>query len=93
MATVGAGTIGPGGAEYVDVVLTAGRPHRVYVDPDDPTVDFDLHVVDENGNRVTEEITSSVEAFCIITPRWTGGFRLLVNAAGGASSYRILVEE
>ncbi len=93
MATIGAGTIGPGGAEYFDVVLIAGRPHRVYVHPDDPTVHFDLHVIDENGNRITQEITSSADAFCVITPRWTGGFRLFVDAAGGTSSYQIVVEE
>lgn len=93
MTSVGAGTIGPGAAEYFDVVLTAGRPHRVYVHPDDPTVDFDLHVFDENGNLISEDITGSADAFCVITPRWTGPFRLFVNSIRGASSYRILVEE
>jgi hypothetical protein len=93
MASVGSGTIGPGGLEFFDVVLTAGRAHRVYVHPDDPTVDFDLHVLDQNGNVVAEDVTTSADAFCIITPRWTGSFRLVVNSAQGASSYRILVED
>ena len=93
MAQVGTGTIGPGGMEFFDVVLTAGRPHRVYVHPDDPTVDFDLHVFDENANLVTEDVSTSADAYCIVTPRWTGPFRFVVNSASGASSYTIVVED
>jgi hypothetical protein len=92
MTRVGSGTIGPGHGEYFDVVLTAGRPHRVYVRPDDPTADFDLQVYDENGNLITEDLSTSADAFCVITPRWTGPFRLFVTA-DQPSSYSITVED
>jgi hypothetical protein len=93
MTRVGSGTIGTGGMEFFDVVLTAGRPHRVYVHPDDPSVDFDLAVMDQNGNVVDTDVSTSADAFCIITPRWTGPFRLVVNSAAGMSSYTIVVED
>jgi hypothetical protein len=93
MTLVGSGTIGPGSAEYYDVTLTAARPHRVYVHPDDPTVDFDLYVYDQNGNPITQDVSTSSDAYCIITPLWTGPFRVVVKSAAGASSYKITVEE
>jgi hypothetical protein len=93
MARVGSGTIRTGSAESFDVVLTAGKPHRILVQPDDPTVDFDLLIYDENGNRVVEDVSTSADAFCIVTPRWTGKFRLVVTSAQGASSYTIVVED
>jgi len=92
MPVIGSGTIGPGRGEYFDVVLTALTPHRVYVRPDDPTVDFDLHVYDEGGHLITQDVSPSSDAFCVITPRWTGPFRLLVTSANGPSTYQIAVE-
>lgn len=59
----------------------------------DPSVDFDLHVFDENGNLITEDISTAPNAYCAITPRWTGPFRLVVDAARGMSGYRIVVME
>jgi hypothetical protein len=93
MTSVGSGTIGPEHGEYFDVVLTAGKAHRVYVHPADPSVDFDLHVYDENGILITEDVSTSADAFCVITPRWTGRFRLFVTSASGVSSYQIAVED
>jgi hypothetical protein len=93
MAKVGTGTIGAGSGENFVVELTAGRPHRVFVHPDDPTADFDLQVFDENGNLITQDISTSSEAYCVITPRWTGPFTLSVTAASGASTYQIVVED
>lgn len=93
MARIGSGTIGPGGAEAFDITLTAGTPHRVYVHPEDQSVDFDLTVLDQNGIVVDQDISTSADAFCVVTPRWTGPFRMLVTSAAGASRYEIIVED
>jgi hypothetical protein len=93
MALVGQGIIGPGGAEFFDVVLQGGHTYSVMVNPFEPGVDFDLHVYDENGNLITEDITTAADAYCAITPRWTGPFRLVVNSARGLSGYQIRVQE
>ncbi len=93
MTQIASGTIRAGGAEYLDVVLTAGRPHRILVQADDAGVDFDLSVYDERGNLVEQDVSFSPDAYCIVTPRWTGPFRLVVTAASGIGRYTLLVEE
>lgn len=93
MGLVGQGVIGPGGAEFFDVVLHGGHTYAVQVNPFEPGVDFDLHVYDENGNLITEDITTASDAYCAITPRWTGPFRLVVNSARGLSGYQIQVRD
>jgi hypothetical protein len=93
MPLVGSGVIGPGGAEYFDVVLRGQHTYSVYVRPFEPGVDFDLHVYDENGNLIGEDIRTDPNAYCSISPRWTGPFRLVVNSARGTSGYRIEVQE
>ena len=93
MPLVGSGVLGPGGAEYFDVVLQSGHTYAVYVEPFDKSVDFDLHIYDENGNLISEDITLAAEAYCNVTPRWTGPFRLIVNSARGTAGFRILVQE
>jgi hypothetical protein len=91
MGLVGSGVIGPGGAEYFDVVLHGAHTYQVMVQPMEIGVDFDLHVYDENGNLVNEDISPAANAYCAITPRWTGPFRLVVNSTRGISSYQIQV--
>ena len=91
MSLVGSGIIGPGGAQFYDVVLQGGHTYAVGVQPSDPTVDFDLHIFDENGVLVTKDISTAADAYCAITPRWTGPFRLVVEAARGLSTYQIQV--
>jgi hypothetical protein len=91
MGLVGNGIIGPGGSEFFDVVLQGGHTYAIGVQPFEVGVDFDLHVYDENGNMVTEDISPAADAYCAITPRWTGPFRLVVNSVRGLSAYRIQV--
>jgi hypothetical protein len=93
MGLVGSGVIGPGGSEYFDVILRGGQTYAVYVQPFEPGVDFDLRIYDENGNLVTQDITTATDAYCTVMPRWTGPFRLLVSSARGASGYRIQVQD
>lgn len=93
MPLVGSGVIGPGRAEYFDVVLQGGHTYSVFVRPFEPGVDFDLRIYDENGNLVTQDVDLHADAHCRVHPRWTGPFRLVVNAARGMSAYRIEVQE
>jgi hypothetical protein len=93
MALVGSGIVGPGFAEYFEVVLRAGGIYQVYVNSFEPAIDFDLDVYDENGSVVTIDETIYSDAYGTISPRRTGPFRFVVTAARGASGYRIAVEE
>jgi hypothetical protein len=90
---IGGGFLGPGESEYFDVGLTAGHNYRVYAQPEDQTVDFDLHIYDENGNLVAFDETTDADAFGVIQPSWTGPFRVVVNAARGASRYAVAIYE
>jgi hypothetical protein len=80
-----------GEADFLDIMLEAGRTYQVYVRPDDPSVDFDLQIFDENDVLVAEDVEQASEAECLITPRWTGPFRLEVTSASGASAYRLFI--
>jgi hypothetical protein len=93
MGLVGSGVVGPGAAQFYDVMLQSGHTYAVGVHPFQPGVDFDLQVFDENGNLITEDISAAPDAYCAITPRWTGPFRLVVESARGMSDYRIDVME
>ena len=93
MSLVGSGVIGPGGAEAFDVVLTGGHQYMIDVQPTEPGVDFDLHVFDENGKLVSQDVSAARDAYCAIQPRWTGAFRLVVESARGVSPYRIQVHD
>jgi hypothetical protein len=90
---IGGGFLGQGESEYVDVGLTAGHSYRIYAQPEDPTVDFDLRIYDENGNLVSWDETLNADAYCIIQPSWTGLFRVVVNAAQGASRFAVAIYE
>jgi hypothetical protein len=92
MALVGSGVIGPGQSETFSVVLSAGTTYRIYVAPDDASVDFDLFVHDERGGLVAYDETTYADAFCQITPAWTGPFLLSVRSARGLASYTISVQ-
>lgn len=92
MALTGAGVLGPGQAEHFDVVLQSGVMYAVHVSPVEKGVDFDLYIYDENGNLVQQDVTTSSDALCVITPRWTGPFRMIVKSAQGFSLYNIRIE-
>jgi hypothetical protein len=93
MPVVGTGVVGPGQAEAFDIELESGHSYAVDVQPTQPDVDFDLRVFDENGNLITQDITTAPDAYCRVTPRWTGQFRFVVNSERGTAGYRIQVSE
>jgi len=91
MSLVGHGVLLPGQAQFFDVILTSGVTYQVYVAPTDPTVDFDLYIKDERGNLVAWDATPAADAYCTVTPAWTGPFRLTVTSKRGSSAYGIAV--
>jgi hypothetical protein len=92
MALVGSGMVGPGGSQFFDVVLQSGVTYQVYVKPIDNSVDFDLYIYDERGNVVARDTTTAPDAYCNITPLWTGPFRMEVKSERGFSPYNIVVQ-
>jgi hypothetical protein len=93
MSIVANGVIGPRQAQFLDVVLQSGHTYSIYVHAEDPSVDFDLHVLDENGVLVNWDESPAADAYCAITPAWTGPFRLVVDSKRGISPYRVQVQE
>ena len=91
MPVVGAGLIGTGQAEYLDVVLEGGRTYSFNVHPSEANVDFDLHIYDQNGSLVAWDETPAADAYGMVTPIITGPFRIVVNAVSGMAAYRVEV--
>ena len=91
MPVVGAGLIGTGQAEFLDVVLQGGRTYSFSVHPSEPNVDFDLHIYDQNGNLVAWDETAAADAYGVVTPIITGPFRIVVNAVEGMATYQVEV--
>lgn len=91
MTLVGAGTIGTGQSEYLDVQLQGGHTYMINVQPSMANVDFDLHIYDQNGNLVSWDESTAADAHGMVTPIITGPFRIVVNSAGGMSSYGVEV--
>jgi hypothetical protein len=91
MAIVGAGVIGTGQARYLDVILEGGHTYAVNVRPSEANVDFDLHIFDMNGNLITVDETAAPDAHGLITPFFTGPFRIVVNSVSGMAAYQVEV--
>jgi hypothetical protein len=91
MPVVGAGVIGTGQAQYLDVVLQGGLTYSFSVHPSEPGVDFDLHIYDQNGNLVAWDESPAADAYGVVTPLITGPFRIAVNSIQGMSTYRVEV--
>ena len=91
MPVVGAGVIGTGQAEYLDVVLEGGRTYSFSVHPSEKNVDFDLHIYDQNGNLVAWDESTAADAYGVVTPVITGPFRIVVNAVEGMATYQVEV--
>jgi hypothetical protein len=92
MALVGSGFLHPGETEHFEVVLQKNVTHKVYVTPIDTAVDFDLAILDQNGNIIDIDTRTDPSAYGQVTPKWTGPFRLVVKSAAGTSFYGIRVE-
>jgi hypothetical protein len=87
----GSGVLFPGSTDSFDVMLNAGFTYNIYVRPYDLAADFDVFVYDQNANLVAGDDTPAADAFCAVTPRWTGPFRIVVRSSRGSSGYDIVV--
>ena len=91
MTLQASGYIGWGDVDSFGVLLDRDIEYTIHVDPDDPTVDFDLYIYDENDNLIASDDTDLADAFCTLTPKWTGPFNIFVKAASGGGGYTITV--
>lgn len=91
MKWIDTGIVVPGESKSHPIVLEGEITYVIYVEPSIEGVDFDLHVFDQNGNLVEQDIDETSDALCMITPRWTGPFALVVSSAVGTSDYTISV--
>ena len=91
MPVVGAGVIGTGQAEYLDLMLEGGHTYSFSVHPSERSVDFDLHIYDQNGNLVAWDESTAADAYGVVTPIFSGPFRIVVNSAQGMSTYQVEV--
>ena len=93
MALAESGVLRTEGSHYHEAVLKGGKTYSICVDADNPDVDFDVSVYDENNNLVEQDDDDDSDALCFVTPRWTGPFRIEVLAtgtgAGGTYDMRI----
>lgn len=89
MSVVAGGMIGTGQAQHLDLVLEGGRTYFIHVHPTEPSVDFDLHIYDQNANLVAWDETPAADAYGTVTPIISGPFRIVVNSVGGMSDYRV----
>lgn len=86
------GDLRPGERDHYEVVFDAGLTYSIYVAPAHPGADLDLYVYDENGLVVDVDDDPDSDAECIVTPRWTGPFTVVVECHGGRSTYEIHVQ-
>lgn len=87
------GPLAPGDMECWPVVLQADKVYEIYVEPSDPTVDFDLYVYDENDNPIDTDEDLNSDALCIVAPGWTGPFNIVVRCERGFSTYELTITE
>jgi hypothetical protein len=94
----------PKTVDFETGMLTAGSQHayamllnglvtyRVWVQSLDSAADFDLAVLDENGNLIAVDDHPASDAICEFTPRWTGEFCFVVSCHQGTSAYELLIQ-
>lgn len=73
------------------VTLRAGETFIVEVKGDGDT-DLDLYLYDENDNLIDKDIDDGDYCLCMVTPKWTGTFKVRVKNLGGVyNNYSIKV--
>lgn len=91
MRQIGSGYLNRGDIEFFQATFKSGVTYNIYVEAGDSSVDFDLYVMDENKNVVKVDDSTSSDARCSITPKWTGRFVIAVKSARGSSSYKLYI--
>lgn len=67
--------------DVYNVTLKKGETFYIYVSGDGDT-DLDLFIYDENGNLIDSDVDSDDECLCIVTPKWTGKFKVQIKNYG-----------
>lgn len=86
------GMLAAGAQDAYSILLTGLVTYRVWVQSLDSAADFDLAVLDENGNLIAIDDHPASDAVCEFTPRWTGEFCFVVSCHQGRSAYELLVQ-
>lgn len=71
----------PGMQHYYDVVLVAGLPTFISVFGDGST-DLDIFVYDQNGFLIASDNRPFDQCRVVVSPYWTGPFRIVVVNRG-----------
>ena len=71
----------PRDTDRFSAVFQGGQTATVVVKGDGDT-DLDLYILDEYGNKITEDSDYSDECLARFTPRWTGRFTIVIVNRG-----------
>ena len=67
--------------DVYEITLKQGESFYIYVSGDGDT-DLDLFVYDENGNLVGSDVEDDDACLCVVTPKWTGKFKIKIKNLG-----------
>jgi hypothetical protein len=85
------GRLNQGDTDTYSGTCYASTPYVLLAVGESGNMDVDLHVVDENRNKICEDSESSDVAVCDFTPHWTGPFAALVKMYRGSGLYGYMV--
>lgn len=74
-------TVKANASDIYNVTLKKGETFYIYVSGDGDT-DLDLFVYDENDNMVDSDVEGDDECLCVVTPKWTGKFKIKIKNYG-----------
>ena len=74
-------TVKANASDIYNVTLKKGETFYIYVSVDGDT-DLDLFVYDENDNMVDSDVEGDDECLCVVTPKWTGKFKIKIKNYG-----------
>lgn len=88
----GSGSLVAGQRESFRVRLSGSVTYRIHVVAIGAQADLDLFVYDEGGNLVASDVRLDADASCVVEPRWTGPFEIVVACSSGKTSYGLVVQ-
>lgn len=91
--TIYTGNLNTGDSDTFDCILRGTVTYVFFVDADEPGVDFDLFIYNENGQLVTKDSSSATDAQCILTPEYTQHYTVKIKSSRGVSNYSISIWE
>lgn len=78
------------GTNDVYRITFRGGERATVVASGDGDSDLDLHVFDENGREICNDVDATDQLVCSWTPRWTGSFLVQIRNLGISNQYTLL---